>query len=231
MLYGSDNNTTTTCTGGSPQFYIGGMGFGTSPNESACGGASAFQASAATAAGKSNTFGYWWLMGPTQDPDYNVTTSEAYAWGQKQAVAAVNARNTTTYSSLVGRNTIFADIETYVPSPCVGIVSEYMGWLLGQTSQDYGLNQAVWNGFKAQVWSYSGNKFPAGVYCSPSNWSVLMNDLSLSGVSVWTSEVCCQSSCPSTMSGSQNFGGGNLYIWQFSDATGPDYDAAETLPS
>ncbi|MHB1685366.1 MAG: hypothetical protein ACYCYO_21590 [Bacilli bacterium] len=227
-FYGSDSNTITTCTGGSPQFYLGQMGSGTTPNQAACGGGSPFQSTAATDAGKSNTFGYWWLMGPTEDPNYNVTTSEAYAWGENQAVAAVNARNSSTYSTVVGRITIFADIETFVPSSCVGKVSEYMGWLQGQTTQDYDLNQAVWNGFKAKVWSYSNNAYPAGVYCSPSNWATLMNGLSLSGVDIWTSENCCYSSCQS-MSGASGFGGGTLSIYQFDE--NPDYDVADSLPA
>ncbi|MCI0184783.1 hypothetical protein [Sulfoacidibacillus ferrooxidans] len=234
MYYGSDSNTGeafyNSSTARAPlDFYIGELGFGTSSNQSACGGEAAFNTQAAeTVAQKGNpvpVWGYWFLMGPKADPNYNGTTTQAYDWGVAQGKAA--AKSWESNLNVYGY-TIFADVETYVPSGCTAPTN--MGWLTAQTSTDYSLNQEVWKGYCVGVSAVS-TEFIAGVYCSPGNWSTLMNNMSLTNVPIWTSESdIVSNSCPTSMSGAEGFGGGVLYFWQFSSLVDGDYDVAINYP-
>lgn len=233
MFYGSDSNTVVGCVNSlgnnvGLDFYIGELGFGTTGNESPCGGGAAFNTQAAqTVAAKGNpvpVWGYWFLMGPKADPNYQGTTTQAYNWGISQGKAAAQAWEG---NLNVFGYTIFADVETYVPSGCSAPAN--MGWLTGQTSTDYSLNQEVWKGYRAGLSAIS-TQFIPGVYSSPYLWSTLMNNFSLSGGPVWTSESDLTSdACPTSMSGAQSFGGGTLYFWQFSISSG-DFDVAESYP-
>ncbi|MHB1684460.1 MAG: hypothetical protein ACYCYO_16805 [Bacilli bacterium] len=233
MFYGCDSNTGQACKNSSNvqeplDFYIGELGYATTSGGSPCGEGAAFNTTAANeVAQRGNpvtTWGYWFTMGPKADPNYNGTSTEAYDWGHAQGTAAAKSWNANLY---VFGYTVFADIETYVPSNCSAPAS--MGWLTGQTSTDYTLNQEVWKGFKSGLVE-TDSKLVAGIYSSPYLWTTLMDNISISGVPIWTSETSLTSNtCPTSMSEAGTFGGGTLHFWQFS-ITGGDYDVAETYP-
>jgi hypothetical protein len=60
---------------------------------------------------------YWFMGGPGVDPHYDGTTTEAYAWGQQQAIRTLSdvAKLTVTYP------VIFADVE--LPGNAPGMTS------------------------------------------------------------------------------------------------------------
>ena len=214
---GADSNTGNFPCG--EAFYIGELGWGTSPGQAPCGGGAAFNSTAAAAINDQDncaTYGYWFLMGPLADPNYNGTTSEAYTWGQKQGNATDTAWGN---NAAVCNEVIFADMENYVP--CPGIVPANNGW----DQSNISLNQQVWEG-----WYNTINALQTpGVYSSPDFWSTFMGNYALpSGVTEWTSEPQ-ESGCPGTWS-AESFGGLFADIWQF-QASSADYDIATSLPN
>jgi hypothetical protein len=119
------------------------------------------------------TGGYWFMAGPGVDPHYNGTTSEAYAWGEKQAGYAL--------SDIGGRLTypvLFMDIEipghapSYTPAPDNGWNSVYTSPCSGRVRINFvpvALDRADLNGFAAYLTSHSSYK--AGVYSAPDIWA------------------------------------------------------------
>jgi hypothetical protein len=131
-------------------FYIGKLGHGT------LSGSSEFNVSAAKKVGVSHTYSYWYVLGPTADPDYSVDTyteTDAENWGKSQANAYTSAWEGNTY---VGGTTLFADIEG----------SSIDGWLASGNS----LNRSVYQGFSKECNSFSA----AGVYSSIGDWENIM---------------------------------------------------------
>ena len=113
---------------------------------------------------------YWFMGGPGVDPDYNGSTTEAAAWGARQAARALAdmAREHVTYP------VVFMDIELpgvapafdngwtdVYTSPCSGVVK--------QRGLPTALDRADFNGF----WSYltAHSSYKPGVYSAPGIWT------------------------------------------------------------
>ena len=219
LYYGIDGSGSASSGPCALEFYIGELGVGTTIGGGPCNGA-CFNTDAANAVGSGNTFGYWFVYGPTKDPSYNGTTTEANHWGHEQGRQAVQAWYDNPH---VARYTIFADIE--------GAPNEY-GW-----STDQSLNVAVWEGFYEEVNGANNGLMKAGVYSAPDAWATLTGSHQLNGsVPEWSSEsdIGCSAACPTpTTFDAQGFGGEFPVIWQYAINCGSygDLDAASSLPS
>ncbi|MCL6562467.1 MAG: hypothetical protein K6U87_05615 [Firmicutes bacterium] len=214
MYYGCDSGTDSVCDNETLFFYIGQLGYGTTVSSTY------FNTSAANQAKQNQglVYGYWFLLGPDSDPDYNGTSSEAYAWGQKQAHIAYNAWFNNPY---VTQWTLFGDVE-------ITSTSETNGW-----GTSTALNQKVWEGFYNQL---SSEGLIPGVYSGPTLWqSIMGSGYNLNGVTpLWTSEP--QESCgicPSNMANAQGFGNESPSVWQYniSNTCSVDLDCSSSLPS
>lgn len=183
--WGTDSNSQTCCQ--MPQnFYIGRMGYGNEPN----GDGYFFNTHAATAAGFSNTFGYWGVVGPNDSRRGNLSP---YAWGSKQADLAWNAWYNSPNAGFIEGYTVFGDIE-----------ANFGGWSNG----NYSPNQDVLNGFCTELYNITPSN-PAvwpGIYISPNSWSSYFGTsfrttnsfvLWLTGCDTCGSDICgpCDSSC------------------------------------
>lgn len=143
VWWGTDSGGATCC--GIPQnFYIGEFGYGLTRNTVY------FNTTAASNAGKYNSYEYWGLVGPDARPGGYTP----YSWGQAQGQKAVNEWFQSPDASYVFGHTIFGDVE-----PGFG------GWGSSQTN-----NQACLNGYLDYV-STAGYNLNAGVYVSPLNWT------------------------------------------------------------
>ncbi len=120
------------------------------------------------------TGAYWFMGGPGVDPHYNGTTSEARAWGARQAKRALAdaAPRHVTYP------VIFADIEIpgnapdYTPAPDNGWNSVYTSPCSGVVKTRFiaaSVDRADLNGFAAYLASHSSYK--TGVYSAPDIWA------------------------------------------------------------
>jgi hypothetical protein len=186
---------------------------------------------------------YYFMGGPGVDPNYNGTTSEASAWGARQATRALSnaARQHVTYP------VIFMDIELpggpsdYTPAPDNGWNSVYTSPCGSVVKSDFvaaSLDRADLNGFADYVASHSSYK--VGVYSAPSIWSSIFgtgSDASIPNTYEWTYESftsslahpplgwCLTGSASSTCA--SFFGGvtrGSKYalMWQWSGGGGSD---------
>jgi hypothetical protein len=208
--FGVDSNTTTCCQ--MPfDFYIGHMGYGIYPDTYYF----AFNSTMAKKAGHTNTFGYWGVQGPGENPGY----SSAQAWGVAQGQAAWKAWNGSFVGSdLVGGLTVFGDVE-----------SGFGGW-----GTDVAANQAVINGFLSQLFTVTPAEVWPGLYISPDFWNEHLGRsfvpstsfvLWINGASDCT--VCdpCNEACSTTVSDAQNtflkqvrpltLGGQQPILWQY----------------
>ncbi len=197
--------------------HIGELGTGTTIGGGPCEGA-CFNTAAANAVGSSNTFGYWFVLGP--EPNYT-TIAEAKSWGESQGNAAVKAWYDNIY---VARQTIFADIEGTAGTN---------GW-----SSNTLLNQAVWEGWFSAVNNADNGVLKAGVYSAPDAWASIMgSSYNLNGTTPeWSYEpqIGCAASCPTPTSyEAQGFGGESPGIWQYAQNCGTygDLDCSDNLPS
>ncbi|MFX4303382.1 hypothetical protein ACOJUR_14160 [Alicyclobacillus tolerans] len=202
-------------------FYIGQLGAGTSIGAGPCYSGACFNIEAANQVGASNTYGYWFVFGPSRDPNYDGSVSTAKQWGINQGNQAIQAWNTNSY---VARLTIFADIEGY---PGMN------GWV-----NNTGLNQAVWEGWYSIVQAGNGGELIAGVYSAPDAWNEIMGSsyTLYSSTPTWSYEPQngCGSSCPTIYSyDAESFGGVYPVIWQYAQNCGNygDLDAASELPN
>jgi hypothetical protein len=124
---------------------------------------------------------YWFMGGPGVDPAYNGTTSEAYAWGERQAAR--------TLADLVGRAVpypvVFMDIEL----PGIAPASDN-GWNAVYTSPCSGrvrtyhipasVDRADFNGY----WDYLSrhSHLIPGVYSSPGVWQAIFGTGSVAAI-------------------------------------------------
>lgn len=118
--------------------------------------------------------GYYFMGGPGVDPHYDGTTTEAYAWGARQAAQALAdaASRHVTYPVL------FADIEipghspSYTPADDNGWNSVYTSPCSGVVRTGFvpvTVDRAVLNGFAGYVTGHSA--YRAGVYSAPDIWA------------------------------------------------------------
>lgn len=132
---------------------------------------------------------YWFMGGPGVDPHYNGTASEAYAWGQQQAVRAVADAN----GQAVKYRVMFIDVElpgvapatdngwnSVYTSPCSGRVRTYH---IPAT-----VDRADFNGFYAYIAQHG---YTPGVYSEPGTWASIFGTgsaASIPNVDEWTYE-------------------------------------------
>jgi hypothetical protein len=140
------------------------------------------------------TGGYWFMGGPGVDPHYNGTSSEAYAWGARQAARALAHAATLQVTYPV----VFADIEipgnapSYTPAPDNGWNSVYTSPCSGVVRTSFvpaSLDRADLDGFAAYVTGHSSYK--AGVYSAPDIWGQIFGTGSyatLTNTYEWTYE-------------------------------------------
>jgi hypothetical protein len=137
---------------------------------------------------------YFFMGGPGVDPNYNGTTTEASAWGARQAANALGH-----IANLhVKYPVVFMDIElpgnapNYTPAPDNGWNSVYTSPCSGKVkinSVPTAVDRADVNGFATYLTSHSAYK--AGVYSAPSIWTQIFGtgaDASLSNTYEWTYE-------------------------------------------
>jgi hypothetical protein len=140
--------------------------------------------------------GYWFMAGPGVDPHYNGSTTEAYVFGERQALAVLN--ELPHESSPVNYPVIFMDIELpgnapgYTPAPDNGWNSVYTSPCSGKVKQSYvasSVDRADLNGFAGYLSRHS-SKYKVGVYSAPSIWSSIFGtnpaDASIPNTYEWT---------------------------------------------
>lgn len=112
---------------------------------------------------------YWFMGGPGVDPNYNGTTTEAYAWGQRQAARAVSDAN----GQPVKYRVLFMDVELpgVAPAHDNGWNSVYTSPCSGVTKASFipaGVDRADFNGF----FDYEkAHGYTPGVYSEPGVWA------------------------------------------------------------
>jgi len=115
---------------------------------------------------------YWFMGGPGVDPNYNGSTSEAYAWGQRQAAR--------TLWDIGGEHVtypvVFMDVELpgVGPAPDNGWDSVYTSPCSGRVRINHistAVDRADFNGFAAYLTSHSTYK--AGVYSAALVWNTI----------------------------------------------------------
>ena len=112
---------------------------------------------------------YWFMGGPGVDPNYNGTTTEAYAWGQRQAAQAVADAN----KLYIKYRVLFMDVELpgVAPAHDNGWNSVYTSACSGVTKASYipaNVDRADFNGF----YDYeNAHGYTPGVYSEPGIWA------------------------------------------------------------
>ena len=171
---------------------------------------------------------YYYGGGPGVDPNYNGTTTEAYAWGQLQATKAYqryeqNGPSVWTPLMLMDIDVIYGDGWNDVKKHCSDQDVE--------TSIPYAVDRATFNGF----WDYIYNSTPfyPGVYSSPSIWDHTFGTGSYGTISntfEWTNESetgsyvgpsawCSGSTCASWYGSTTK-----KMAWQWSTPSQQQYD-------
>jgi hypothetical protein len=184
---------------------------------------------------------YYFMGGPGVDPNYNGTTSEAAAWGAKQAARALSDAATQHVTYPV----IWMDIELpggpsdYTPAPDNGWNSVYTAPCSSVVKSDYvaaSVDRADLNGFADYVTSHSSYK--VGVYSAPGIWASIFgtgSDASIPNTYEWTYESftsslanppagwCLTGSASSTCAsffGGQTSASSYALMWQWSGGGG-----------
>jgi hypothetical protein len=137
---------------------------------------------------------YWFMAGPGVDPHYNGRQSEANAWGQAQAAAALKAvaghSPAITYPVIIMDVELPGDAPRYTPAQDNGWNAVYTSPCSGRIRVHHvpaNLDRAVFNGFAAYLTTHS--KYKAGVYSAPGIWADIMGTgryASLSNTYEWT---------------------------------------------
>ena len=118
---------------------------------------------------------YWFMGGPGVDPNYNGTTSEAFAFGEKQAGKTLYELGHMHIS--LEYPVIFEDVELpgITPAPDNGWNSVYTSPCSGRVKQSHvptAVDRADFNGYADYITSHSS--YQVGVYSSPSVWNSIM---------------------------------------------------------
>lgn len=225
MYYGIDSGTSAFPTGArTKDFYIGRIGRDTTAN------LDFYNTTGANLA--TNKYGYWFLYGPTKDPNYssNYTSIDAINWGASQATQAMIQWNNI-HTSYGLNKTIFADVEwDYSTSNPSG--ARY-NWLLNsENSNAHILNFSVFQGFINYV-NLATQYYYSGCYCSKGPWQAIMGTTNSPGYAntFWAAGSYTSSfdTPPTSMSGAPTINGATPTIWQYYGGT-KDADIASNLP-
>jgi hypothetical protein len=199
----------------------------------------------ATNAGDGDGLGtsmYFFGGGPGMDPNYNATTSEASAWGKKEAEKAVSLAGT---HANFDTDIIWLDVEDDYPStPPSGWNEVVVPGTCGSVKSSgisASVDKATITGFLNYI--FDDTSYWEGVYSSPGEWSNILGSGSvttLSDTMEWTAtygENCVQpgpagwtqgaGSCSSHSAGW--FGGVTssstcAVAWQWAGVSSGDYD-------
>jgi hypothetical protein len=112
---------------------------------------------------------YWFMGGPGVDPSYNGTSTEAYAWGQRQAARAVADAN----GQQIKYRVLFMDVELpgVAPADDNGWNSVYTSPCSGVIKASYipaVVDRADFNGFYDYTKAHG---YTPGVYSEPGIWA------------------------------------------------------------
>jgi hypothetical protein len=124
---------------------------------------------------------YWYMGGPGVDPSYNGSSSEASAWGAKQAAWALSAAA----AEHINFPVIWEDIEEpgIAPAPDNGWTSVYTSPCSGKTtgsSVTPSMSRAEFDGFASYITGHSSYK--VGVYSTASVWTTIFGTGSASQI-------------------------------------------------
>jgi hypothetical protein len=113
---------------------------------------------------------YWFMGGPGVDPNYNGSTTEASAWGARQAARALSDIK----NGPINYPVVWMDVELpgIAPAPDNGWNSVYTSPCSGVVKQYYvpaAVDRADFNGFANYITAHSPYK--VGVYSSPGVWT------------------------------------------------------------
>ena len=156
---------------------------------------------------------YWFTGGPGVDPHYNGTTSEASAWGARQAARALaDIAN----GGGIDYKVVWMDVELpgITPARDNGWNSVYTSPCSGVVKQSYvptSLDRANFNGFASYIATHSAYK--VGVYSSAGVWASIFGtstDSLIPNTYEWTYE-------PETT----NYSGAYPYGWCLDHGAGP----------
>ena len=156
---------------------------------------------------------YWFMGGPGVDPHYNGTTSEASAWGARQAARALaDIAN----GGGIDYKVVWMDVELpgITPARDNGWNSVYTSPCSGVVKQSYvptSLDRADFNGFADYIAAHSAYK--VGVYSSAGVWASIFGtgtDSLIPNTYEWTYE-------PETT----NYSGAYPYGWCLDHGAGP----------
>jgi hypothetical protein len=215
-----------------------------------CSATNAYNGTAAADAAKNvSSFGdgvgasvYWFGGGPGMDPNYNGTASEASAWGQRQAQAAVSAAGS---HPDFDTSIIWLDVEddypVTAPSGWDEVLSSGSCSNVVSTGVAASLDKATITGFLNYI--FNNTPYWEGVYSSPGEWSKILGTgsaSSLSNTMEWTAtfgQNCVQ---PGPASWTQGAGSCNSHsagwfggvtsssncasVWQWAGTGSGDYD-------
>jgi hypothetical protein len=131
------------------------------------------------------------MGGPGVDPNWNGTTTEAYAWGQRQAARALSDIANGYFDYKV----VWMDVELpgITPAPDKGWNAVYTSPCSGVVKQSYvptSVDRADFNGFAAYVAAHSSYKI--GVYTSAGVWASILGtgtDSLIPNTYEWTYEA------------------------------------------
>src|SRR5450755_2812562 len=178
---------------------------------------------------------YWFMAGPGVDPHYNGTTTEAAAWGARQAAQTLGDIKAVHITYPV----VFMDIELpgIAPAPDNGWNAVYTAPCSGRVKTGYiapAVDRADFNGYRAYILAHS--VYIPGVYSAPSIWASIFGTGSAASIPTtdeWTynGDTSSLSHLPSgwcltgTSTCAQFFGGGHssgseALIWQWTGGGG-----------
>jgi hypothetical protein len=124
------------------------------------------------------TGAYYFMGGPGVDPNYTGTSSEAHAWGERQAKQSLSDISQKSTSQRVIYPVVFADLEipgnspSYTPAPDNGWNTVYTSPCSGKVKVQHipaSIDRAVLNGYAAYLTGHS--HFKVGVYSAPDIWA------------------------------------------------------------
>jgi hypothetical protein len=178
---------------------------------------------------------YWFLGGPGVDPNYNGSTTEASAWGARQAARALSD---IADGGGIDYPVVWMDVELpgIAPAPDNGWNSVYTSPCSGVVRQPYvatAVDRADFNGFAAYIAAHSSYK--VGVYSSPGVWTSIFGtgiDSLIPDTYEWTYEPetaslsnapygwCLRSGGCAQFFGGQTSSSSHALMWQWSGGGG-----------